>query len=320
MFFRRDGQMVRVPPYQGIFSCEANGVNEQGRLCGITFLYSPNPRWWACVWFDANENRVDDLDEMKVLGSRAPRNSAGEYSGATDINDAGQVVGWTGIASTFYPQHAFLVTPSNGVWKIPDSDINPTNALMKDLGTLSGPTNNSFAYSINNSSWIVGTSSTDAGTNRAFLWRDGVLHDLNDLILPAPGWILTHATGINENHEICGYGLHHGQKRAFLLRREGRIAFMEPVVQYDEWMTTNEVGGVSTEQVARVQGFQLGWGGVWGNPPKTAPLFTMESTRHLQTEAWTALAPTNQWPVAETTWTHDAAGDEPSRFFRVSAQ
>lgn len=319
-FVRRDGVVIHVEPYQNRASCEGNGINQTGRLCGITFLYSPNPRWWAFVWHDANGNGVDDFGEMMVLGSLAPKNSAGEYSGGQDINDMGQVVGWTGITNTSYPRHAFLVTPSNNVWKIPSSDINPTNALMRDLGTLGSPTNNSVAYSINNHSWIVGTSTTDSGTNRAFLWRDGVMHDLNTLILPAPGWILTHATGINENHEICGYGQHNGQTRAFVLLREGRIYRMEPRVETSTWVTTNDVGGLVTSQVARVRGIELGWGGLWGEPPKTAPQFTVESTLRIESPGWEALAPTSQWPIAETLWTQDANADEPSRFFRIQAQ
>ena len=51
------------------YSCDGFGINEEGRICGITFLYSPNPRWWAYVWYDSNTNGLHDTGEMKLLGS-----------------------------------------------------------------------------------------------------------------------------------------------------------------------------------------------------------------------------------------------------------
>ncbi len=217
-FVWRDGQLIHVTPYQNVFSCDAYDINADGIVCGITFLWATNDRWWGYVWNDDNENGIHDSGEMRVLGALGTYLSWGSMSGAHAINDSGQVVGWTGITNTVYPRHAFLVTPSNGVWKIPAGSPNPTNHLMQGLGVLGGPTNNSWAYGINNRTWIVGTADMPGGPNQAFLWRNGDMLNLNDLIDPDSDWVLTHALDINDSNEIAGHGLYNGQPRGFVLR------------------------------------------------------------------------------------------------------
>lgn len=57
----------------------------------------------------------------------------------------------------------------------------------------------------------------DRNTTRAFLYSGGRMQDLNGLIPRSAGWTLLDARGINDRGQIVGSGLHHGQKRAFLL-------------------------------------------------------------------------------------------------------
>ena len=62
-FVWRSNQFIHIPPIQRIgYSCDGYGINAGGPICGITFLYSPNPRWWAYVWYDTNQ-WVDFTDE-----------------------------------------------------------------------------------------------------------------------------------------------------------------------------------------------------------------------------------------------------------------
>ncbi|NCD23909.1 MAG: hypothetical protein EOL90_13380, partial [Spartobacteria bacterium] len=222
-FWWRTNDLIAIPPFRGfVHSCEGYGINDSGSICGTTFLYSPNGHNWAYVWRDTNSNSVADEGEMLPLGSLGVYASNGDYSEAKAINNLGQIVGWTGITNNWSPKHAFLITPSNGTWKLPNDTwqsgyLDPTNLLMRDLGTLDGRTNNSFANAINERAWIVGTSTTSSKTNQAFLWREGGMTNLNHLIAADTGWVLTNATGINEYNEIVGSGLYNGQPRAFIL-------------------------------------------------------------------------------------------------------
>jgi probable HAF family extracellular repeat protein len=229
-------------------SCDAYGINEEGMICGTMFLYSANPRWWAYVWSDDNGNGSSEAEETRFLGSLAVDDSGGEYSQANDVNNLGQAVGWTGVTNTVFPRHAFLVTSTNGTWKDPAGTSHPFNSLMSDLGALESPVQNSYANAINDRSWIVGTSTTGSGTNQAFLWRDGVMTNLNDLIDAGSGWVLTNATGINEYNEIAGSGLYYGQPRAFLLRSSSGLSVLG----------TNGAPVVDSEPPSLVKGSDFG--------------------------------------------------------------
>jgi|GEM_PF-583917 len=316
-FWWRTNQMVVIPPYQSKRTCEGRGINENGFVSGFTVLDIPaTDRSWGYVWHDDNQNASNDLYEMKLLGTLG-----GDYSEACAINEAGQTVGWAGITNTFYPLHAFLVTPSNGVWKLPSiSNTDRTNLLMSSLGALESPFNNSYANAINDRTWIVGTSTTGSGTNQAFLWREGVMTNLNLLIPSNSGWVLTNATGINEHNEIVGSGLFHGQPRAFMLRQDGRITAMAPIVQTNLWIFTNEFDEVVTQTEMHVEAHVLQWAGIWGTNANTSHVFTVEYCDTLPLSNWAPVAPTAQWPIAENYWTNADFNAASSRFFRIRAQ
>ncbi|MDE2262741.1 MAG: DUF3466 family protein [Gammaproteobacteria bacterium] len=129
------------------------------------------------------------------------------YSSASSINDNGDVVGGSRTdQSSGAPTHAFLYR----------------QGAMTDLGTLAGDTNSS-ADSINDSGQIVG-SSQSATANRAFLYENGQIYDLNGLIAPASplaGLVsLEEAVGISAKGWIAVNGTDSrdpGWTRAFLL-------------------------------------------------------------------------------------------------------
>ncbi|MGD9612243.1 MAG: MBG domain-containing protein, partial [Kiritimatiellia bacterium] len=231
-FWWRTNTLLRIPPFRGFKnSCEGYGINDSGYICGTTYLYSTYGHNWAYIWKDTNANSVADEGEMTPLGSLGIYGEYGDHSEAKAINSQGQIVGFTGVSNNWTPRHAFLITPSNGTWKLPNDTYengyqDPTNLLMRDLGTLDRPTDNSFANAINDRSWIVGTSSTSSGTNQAFLWRGGGMTNLNHLIASGTGWVLTNATGINEYNEIVGSGLYNGQPRAFILQAASALSVL----------------------------------------------------------------------------------------------
>lgn len=137
--------------------------------------------------------------QMVDLGSLY---SSGDAYGsvAYDINDSGQVVGysyWLLWDGTAYYQQAYL-------WQ---------NGTIQGLGTLSGDSC-SIAYGINNSGQIVGASSIwgsyfyegsyfygDEINAHSFLWHNGVMQDLGAL----PGGInKSTARAINDSGQVVG--------------------------------------------------------------------------------------------------------------------
>ncbi len=118
-----------------------------------------------------------------------------------DINEIGHVVGFSRTSGDV--NHAFY--------------YNGTLPII-DLGTLGGTY--SVAQAINESDQIVGHSDQiDGGTLdiHAFLYENGTMHDLNDLIPHDSGWELRQATDINDSGWITGQGYKDNVSRAFIL-------------------------------------------------------------------------------------------------------
>src|SRR5262249_26570984 len=176
----------RGTPKRDQFSfSDAEAINASGQVVGFSegqkfdksgyFLLSD--RYTAVVWSNG---------QIKSLGTLP----GGSNSGANGINDLGQVVGTSDVTSSqiglAFPRHGFL-------WNSPGS--------MIDLGTLAGLPN-TIPSAINNSSQVVGwsndaTSSGASTKQRAFLWQNGIIQDLNSLVSAGSGWVLVTADAIN---------------------------------------------------------------------------------------------------------------------------
>jgi probable HAF family extracellular repeat protein len=85
-----------------------------------------------------------------------------------------------------------------------------TVATKTDLGTLPGGST-SVAYAVSGES-IVGSAD-----DRAVLWKNGTIIDLNSKIDPNELWVLTKASSIDSLGRIVGVGRHKGLTRAFVL-------------------------------------------------------------------------------------------------------
>jgi len=114
----------------------------------------------------------------------------GIWSGATAINDLGQIVGYAGMpfdpdTGNLYPSSAFLYD----------------GGVLHNLGSLA-PGADSGARDINNLGQIVGFALLD-GMSRAFLYEHGAMVDLNALIDPASGWVVEDAAAINDLGQIA---------------------------------------------------------------------------------------------------------------------
>ncbi len=186
----------------GTFSL-ARAINDYGAVVGYSRTGEEHPLYegvfidHAFVWQES-----EGMLDLGTLGGFA--------SFARDINGSAQVVGYaeTGEFIDFLGHelavgHAFL-------WD---------NGEMQDLGTLGGPF--SGASAINNLGHVVGMAGTSPDVIPAFsmfLWRGGVMHDLNQRIPQDSGWTLTSAADINDAGHIVGQGVNpKGQEHAYLL-------------------------------------------------------------------------------------------------------
>jgi probable HAF family extracellular repeat protein len=133
---------------------------------------------------------------------------------ARDINNAGHVVGNFSISDDGSGR-AFLF--SGGV--------------RQDLGTLKQEHTFSSANALNNVGQIVGVSSNSSFSSadqRAFIYSNGAMQDLNLMIPAGSGWVLKIATDINDAGQIVGNGVKNGEDRAFLLTPTQPMLMVDP--------------------------------------------------------------------------------------------
>jgi probable HAF family extracellular repeat protein len=172
----------------GLYQSNAVAVNAGGQIAGWAAGLGYAPTFHAVVWSSSGSIR-----DLGTLG--------GSGACACGINVGGQVVGWAATRANPTSQaHAFLYT----------------GTTMRDLGTLGG--GYSRAMGINAAGQVVGVASTsNDDAHHAFLYSNGVMTDLNNVI-PLCGWTLLDAEGINDSGWIVGYGINAAaQTHAFLL-------------------------------------------------------------------------------------------------------
>ncbi len=206
---------------------QARDINDMGQIVGDSYGSTSGAQ--AVIWQGGTRTVLDtptgtvsyarginnDGDVVGVSGSRATlwadagaAVTLGALTGSTGsqayaINGNGVIVGYTDFGSA---RHATLWDEGG-------------NAV--DLGFFAGGTR-SQATDINLSGQIVGFSNIAAGqlftNNRAVLWQDGEMLDLNGLVDAGLGWTLYQAEGINDQGQIVGYGINaQGERRGFLL-------------------------------------------------------------------------------------------------------
>lgn len=190
----RDANRYRttvLPPYPGDLDGAATAINQWGTAVGITGICD------AAIGGGTAEHMVVWRDGRVVRS--LPTLGGAYWNTPMDINSRGDVAGFAdlpGDGATF-PQsnfHAFFwsARPYNCNGKLQTGTC--------DLGTLDGQ-GRSEALGINDRDQVVGLS---ASSGHAFLWQNGLMSDLNDLVVPGTKLILTDAQDINDRGEITG--------------------------------------------------------------------------------------------------------------------
>jgi probable HAF family extracellular repeat protein len=220
----QDGQMIDLGTLGGLHSA-ASSINDAGQVVGGAYTSDSVD---AFLW--QQDVGMTDLGALDGRGSSA-----------STINDVGQVAG----ASFAGGQHAFLWQQDLGMIDLGTlpGDVDSQASGINNLGHVvgwSGDINyarfqaffhdgntmiavgpdGSVASGINDSDQVVGTMPVALHVYHAFIYADGVVTDLNDLIPPGSGVTLEAATAINNAGQIVGYTFTGGvnpQPHAFLL-------------------------------------------------------------------------------------------------------
>lgn len=198
---------------------DAFGINAQGDVAGSISV--GQGLWRGLVYKNGN---------LTVLGALG----TGTVSLATDINDAGTVVGASNVSAEFHSpfqpvRYTSATGAANDLGSLANFEVNSAeainnagqiagyseaqdgslhaflyeNATMTDLGSFNGLFLS--VGGINESGAFVGGASSP-GDDIGYIYRDGVLQDLSTLLDPALGWHISDASGINDAGQIVAYG------------------------------------------------------------------------------------------------------------------
>lgn len=175
----------------------AMGINNAGDVVGAANNVIGGAPNFPEDPFMVHDGKMIDLGTLDVNGI---------WSGATAINDHGQIVGYAGLAyypanpAELYPQTAFLYQ----------------NGVLTNLGGLA-PHWSSTATDINNLGQIVGSANLSDVLSHGFLYQNGKMIDLNTLIDPATGWTIEGAAAINDLQQIAATACRNGVCQAVRL-------------------------------------------------------------------------------------------------------
>jgi hypothetical protein len=179
--FIYEGDRMRYIDIPG--STEARGyeINDRGTVIGM-----------ATLPLDVGEERRPFLYDGREVKFMSPDSPIEYVSEVVDINNSDQIAVYGNRRD--YGVRSFIY--ENGVYA--------------DIGDLGSPGAGTYISALNEKGWAVGLSYEEffGVPSQAFLYRDGNMVNLNDLIRQqdAARWNLTDAVDINDSGQILGSG------------------------------------------------------------------------------------------------------------------
>jgi probable HAF family extracellular repeat protein len=193
---RRNGQIRELTPLPGDSVSAATALNDRGQVVGISGICDQAAGRFSAIhnvlW---EHGKPVDIGDLGGLAWNTPM----------AINQRGDVVGFANASAAdggdFNPR-AFLWIKGRGI---------------RNLGTLPGDVT-SQALGINKRRQVVGQSCDAEDNCRAFVWQNGVMTDLNDLVAFGYDDLLTTANDVDDFGRITGQAFDDdaGQLVAFL--------------------------------------------------------------------------------------------------------
>lgn len=195
-FLYENGTMIDIGALNNNGDTGAFDINNSGQIVGESvgrpFLYDnggmnqvgsgSGSAWAINALGDIVGNSGGSFYHALLNGTIDLGTLGGRSSDANEINNNGQIVGWSDINLTSGEYHAFLYE----------------NDMMIDLGTLGGT--RSIAWGINNNAQVVGYSYNSSGQQHAFLYDNGEMKDLG-----SPFGGNSNAFAINDIGQIVGF-------------------------------------------------------------------------------------------------------------------
>ncbi|MDZ5458020.1 hypothetical protein [Azohydromonas lata] len=199
-----DGQATTFLPRPGLGArgfMSPTDISDRDVIVGNAYYSDSTTQAFAFLYARGTVTRIPGLQE-------------GTLPSVFAVNNARQVVGWNYVPGL--GQRAVLY--SGGV--------------TRDLGLLSGtgPDGNAAAEDINNRGWIVGGVSSETTASAGFLYLDGRMLDLNDLLVPAAAqrFDVSEATRVNDKGQILAMGVAAGSALRYSL-------LLTPVPETQTW-------------------------------------------------------------------------------------
>lgn len=187
-------EAAALPPYPGDLDGAATAINQRGAVVGISGICD------AAIGGGTAKHMVMWRGGQLLMS--LPTLGGTYWNTPMDINNLDDVAGFSdlpGDGPTFAQAnfHAFF-------WSARPYACNGNTVTGTcDLGTLD-PEGLSEALGVNDLDQVVGVSFP---IGHAFLWQNGKMTDLNNLIVPGTTLILTDAQDINDRGEITGQAI-----------------------------------------------------------------------------------------------------------------